>query len=150
MRLTAFTDFTLRTLIYLAVRPDRLVTIGDIAQAYGISTNHLMKVVQRLAQSNYVTTVRGQHGGIRLARPAEQINIGEVVRQSENDLAVVPCFEAEACCAIQPECVLATALDQAIRAFLAVLDRYSLADLTAPRPGLARLLGIEGKVAQAA
>jgi Rrf2 family transcriptional regulator, nitric oxide-sensitive transcriptional repressor len=143
MRLTTFTDFTLRTLIYLAVRPDRLVTVRDIAQAYDISSNHLMKVVQRLAQSDYVTTVRGQRGGIRLALPAEQINIGEVVRRMESDLDVVPCFAADKCCAIQPECVLATAVGHAMQAFLDVLDQYTLADLTAPRPGLARLLGIE-------
>ena len=129
--------------MYLAVRPEQLVTISDIAQAYGISSNHLMKVVHQLALSGDVTTLRGQHGGLRLARPAAEINVGAVVRRSEADFDIVPCFGAEACCAIQPGCVLTGIIDEATRAFLTVLDRYSLADLAAPRTVLARLLRIE-------
>ncbi|HVC61045.1 MAG TPA: Rrf2 family transcriptional regulator [Acetobacteraceae bacterium] len=143
MRLTVFTDYTLRTLIYLALRPDTLVTIADIADAYGISNNHLMKVAHKLALSGDVATVRGQHGGLRLARPAAEINIGTVVRRAEADLELVPCFGSQSTCAIQPDCVLAGAVDEALRAFLAALDRYTLADLAGPRAALARLLRID-------
>jgi Rrf2 family nitric oxide-sensitive transcriptional repressor len=143
MRLTVFTDYTLRTLIYLALRPDRLVTITDIARSYQISNNHLMKVVHQLALSGEVLTVRGQRGGLRLARPAEEINIGAVVRRSEADLEVMPCFGTQGDCVIKPECVLAAAVDEALRAFLAALDSYTLADLVRPRAGLARLLRID-------
>lgn len=144
MRLTVFTDYTLRTLIYLALQPDRLSTIGEIATAYQISTNHLMKVVQQLAQAGDVTTLRGQHGGLRLARAPGQINIGAVVRRTEPDLQLATCFGSEAICPIQPHCVLAGILDEALRAFLAVLDRYTLADLTARGASLAALLGVDG------
>lgn len=143
MRLTVFTDYTLRTMMYLALRPDTLVTIADIAEAYGISGNHLMKVVHQLALSGDVVTVRGQHGGLRLARPAGEINVGAVVRRCESDMALVPCFCAQASCAIQPACVLAGVVDEALRAFLAVLDRYTLADIVRPRATLTQLLRID-------
>jgi Rrf2 family transcriptional regulator, nitric oxide-sensitive transcriptional repressor len=146
MRLTLFTDYTLRTLIYLAVQPDHLVTIGDIAEAYGISTNHLMKVVHQLATAGDVVTVRGQHGGLRLGRPAHEINLGAVVRRTEAEFNIVPCFGSEQDCAIRPECVLAGVLDEALRAFLAVLDGRTLADLVTPRAALARLLHLEETV----
>lgn len=150
MRLTIFTDYTLRTLMYLALRPDRLVTIGDVAAAYRISNNHLMKVVHQLALAGDVATVRGQHGGLRLARPAAEINVGAVVRRTEADFDIVPCFGTEAGCAIQPDCALAGMLDEALRAFLAALDRYTLADLVRPRAALALLLRIDGQAAVAA
>jgi Rrf2 family nitric oxide-sensitive transcriptional repressor len=142
MRMTVFTDYTLRTLIYLALRPGQLVTIAEIADAYRISNNHLMKVVHHLAQSGDVNTVRGQHGGLRLAHSPAAINIGAVVRRAEADLEIVPCFGATANCIIKPDCVLSSALDEALRAFLAVLDRYTLADLVNPRLNLAERLGI--------
>jgi Rrf2 family nitric oxide-sensitive transcriptional repressor len=143
MRLTVFTDYTLRTLIYLALRPDTLVTIADIAEAYRISNNHLMKVVHQLALSGDVATVRGQRGGLRLGRPAGEINVGAVVRRSETDLDMMPCFGSLGDCVIKPECVLANVVDEALRAFLTTLDRYTLADLAAPRMPLARLLRID-------
>jgi Rrf2 family nitric oxide-sensitive transcriptional repressor len=143
MRLTVFTDFTLRTLIFLALRPDTLVTIAEIADAYKISHNHLMKVVQQLALAGDVTTVRGQRGGLRLARPAGEINIGTVVRRAEADLELMPCFGSRSACTIQPDCVLAGATDEALRALLAVLDSYTLADLARPRAALTRLLRID-------
>lgn len=146
MRLTVFTDYTLRTLMYLALRPDRLVTIADISDAYQISNNHLMKVVHQLALSGEVVTLRGQRGGLRLGRPAVEINIGSVVRRSEADLDIMPCFGSQGDCAIQPECVLATVVDEALRAFLGVLDGYTLADLVRPRMALARLLRIDQSV----
>lgn len=143
MRLTVFTDYTLRTLIYLALRPETLVTISDVAAAYQISNNHLMKVVHQLALSGDVTTVRGQRGGLRLARAPEEINIGTVVRRSEADLDLMPCFGSQDDCLIQPSCVAAGAVTEALRAFMATLDRYTLADLVQPRVPLSALLRIE-------
>lgn len=142
MRLTTFSDYSLRTLIYLGLRPDRLVTIADVATAYDISANHLMKVVHQLAQSGEVATVRGQHGGLRLARRPQDINIGAVVRRTEPDMQLVPCFGSESGCRIQPECFLASVLDEALSAFLGVLDRYTLADLLRTPDRIAPLLGI--------
>ncbi len=147
MRLTSFTDYTLRTLIYLALQPDRLVTIADIATAYGISVNHLMKVVHRLALAGDVATLRGQHGGLRLAKPPADINIGAVVRRTEPDMALATCFsEPGAHCAIKQDCVLQPALADALAAFLAVLDRYSLADLVAPQQALVALLQMPPRI----
>lgn len=146
MRLTNFTDYTLRTLIYLALQPERLATIADIAAAYDISANHLMKVVHRLALAGDVVTLRGQHGGLRLARPAETIGLGEVVRRTEPDMALVGCFSEQQHCVIQDGCVLQHALGEALTAFLAVLDRYTLADLVEPHGALVRLLRMPASV----
>jgi Rrf2 family nitric oxide-sensitive transcriptional repressor len=143
MRLTTFTDYTLRTLIYLAVRQEKLVTISDIANAYGISANHLMKVVHQLALTGDIATLRGQRGGMRLARNPDAINIGEVVRRTEPDLELVACFGETRHCVIEEGCVLRHALGAALHAFLAVLDRYTLADLVEPRQTLAALLRVD-------
>jgi Rrf2 family nitric oxide-sensitive transcriptional repressor len=137
MRLTTFSDYTLRVLMYLAVHPDRFVTIPEIALAFGVSTNHLMKVVQQLAASGDVATLRGPHGGLRLGRPADAIQVGSVIRASEPDLVLAPCSE----CMIQPACGLTSVLDQAIAAFMAVLDGYTVADLVGRRDALVELLG---------
>jgi Rrf2 family nitric oxide-sensitive transcriptional repressor len=142
MRLTTYTDYTLRTLIYLAVRPGTIVTIADIASVYGISANHLMKVVHRLGVAGDVATTRGQRGGLRLARDPETINIGDVVRRTEPDLELVACFGETRHCVIDESCVLRHALGAALQAFLTVLDGYTLADLVVPRQKLAGLLGI--------
>ncbi len=147
MRLTAFTDYTLRTLIYLALRPQKLVTIADIAGAYDISANHLMKVVHQLAQSGDIVTLRGQHGGLRLARPADQINLGTVVRRTEPDMEIATCFGSDPCCRIRTECVFSNILSEALPGFLAVLERYTLADLIAGRrDSLAHMLSIPDDV----
>ena len=142
MRLTGFTDYTLRTLMYLALQPDRLVTIADIADAYNISANHLMKVVHQLSVAGDIVTTRGRHGGLRLARPPSDINIGAVVRRTEPDMALVACFESDHNCPIDSCCVLQRVMRDALAAFVAVLDRYTLADLVAPRLALAELLGL--------
>ncbi len=140
MRLTAYTDYTLRTLMYLAVCGDCPATIGQIAAAYDISEAHLMKVVHQLGVANDVVTQRGRRGGIWLARAPECINLGATVRRTEADLALVPCFEKAGSCVISDNCVLSKVLQEALDAFLAVLDRYTLADLVAPRQALASLL----------
>ena len=141
MRLTVYTDYSLRMLMYLAVKGDRLVTIADVAAAYGISKAHLTKVAHQLGLAGYVETVRGKGGGLRLARPAGEIGLGDVVRRTEPDMALVPCFEpAQAPCPIVAACGLRGALYEARQAFLAVLDRYSLADLVRQRAELAALL----------
>ncbi len=143
MRLTTFSDYSLRVLIYLGTAPGRLATIEQIATAYGISGNHLMKVVHQLAQHRYIETVRGKGGGMRLARVPEAINVGQVVRATEDSLALVECFEGGASdCRIERACVLKQALGQALDAFLGVLDRYTLADLIGPAQPLARSLGM--------
>lgn len=143
MRLTVYTDYSLRLLMYLALKEDGLATIADIAASYGISKNHLMKVAHQLGVAGYVETVRGRRGGLRLARPVEAISLGDVVRRTEPDMALVPCFKpVNDHCAIQRCCALQGALDKAQRAFLAVLDGYTLADLAEPRGSLRALLAI--------
>lgn len=135
MRLTRYTDYSFRVLIYLAVRPDGFGTVQDVAEAYGISRNHLMKVVQELNRRGYVETIRGKGGGMRLCRPAADIGIGQVVRDMESDLVLVECFGPGNRCVITPECTLKNVLADALGSFLAVLDRYTLADLVAdPKP----------------
>ena len=141
MRLTTLTDFALRMLIHLAVKPEGRATIAEVAKAFGISENHLMKVAHRLGQEGFVTTLRGRGGGLALARPAAEITAGAVVRAVEPDMALVPCF-ADAPCAILPACRLAHALHRAREAFLAVLDATTIADLAEPRGQLQGLLGI--------
>ena len=141
MRLTTYTDYSLRMLIYLAARDDGLATIAGIAKAYGISTAHLTKVAHQLGVAGYIVTVRGRGGGLRLAKPAATIGVGDVVRRTEPDMALVPCFEPlNEHCPIAPACGLRGALYEARAAFLAVLDRYSLADLVQRRAELAGLL----------
>jgi Rrf2 family transcriptional regulator, nitric oxide-sensitive transcriptional repressor len=142
MRLTTYTDYTLRTLIYLGLEPGRLARIAGIAAGYGISENHLMKVVHQLGVAGYIETVRGKNGGLRLALAPEAINVGEVVRRMEPDLDLVPCFNPSGTCRIKTVCTLQGVLGEALGAFLAVLDRYTLADLLAPRSALAGLLGV--------
>jgi Rrf2 family nitric oxide-sensitive transcriptional repressor len=141
MRLTTLTDFSLRLLIQLALRPTGRATIAEVAQAYAISENHLMKVAHQLGQAGLVRTLRGRGGGLELAKPAQEITAGEVVRQMEPDMALVPCF-AGASCAILPACRLKQALHSAREAFLAVLDSTTLADLAQPEGELRGLLGI--------
>jgi Rrf2 family transcriptional regulator, nitric oxide-sensitive transcriptional repressor len=141
MQLTAFTDYALRTLMGLgSVAPEKL-TVGQLSEAYGISVNHLLKVVTELAALGYVETSRGKSGGARLAMRPESISIGTVVRQVEPDFGVVPCLRAgDAPCVIAPACRLKRVLAGATDRFLAELDQYTLADLLEPRQKLQRLL----------
>ena len=141
MQLTAYTDYALRILIYLAVHEERLVTIADIAQAYGISKNHLMKIVHHLAQRGWITTRRGRRGGLRLAHPPQTVSLGTLVRETEPHFALVECFDPVANrCPLTPTCDLAAVLHQAQAAFLAVLDTYTLADIVRQKRPLAQLL----------
>ncbi len=139
MRLTIFTDYTLRILIYLGIHrhESRLTTISNIATAYGISENHLMKIVQHLAKLGYVETKRGKGGGMRLARAPEKILLGDVVRDAEDDLAIVQCFQKNyTACPIESTCALAEILRRAMSAFFDELDGHTLADLLEPRDKL--------------
>lgn len=142
MRLTLHTDYALRVLMYVGTKGEALATIGEIAERFGISANHLMKVVHQLARAGYLETVRGKNGGLRLGRPAAAINLGQVVRLTEEELAVVGCLEQAGYCRIEHACELRHILGEAMGAFLAVIDRYTLADLLQPRQELAWLLQI--------
>lgn len=127
MRLTAYTDYSLRTLMYLALNRGQLATIQEIADIHGIAKNHLTKVVHQLGMLGYVTTIRGRNGGLRLAREPSQINIGEVVRHTETDFHMASCFDPQSTgCAYSAACALQGALGKATSAFLAVLDGLTL------------------------
>ncbi|GGG27482.1 HTH-type transcriptional regulator NsrR [Lysinibacillus alkalisoli] len=130
MRLTVYTDYSLRTLIFLGAKErEQLTTIQEISDAYNISKNHLMKVTHQLGQLGYIETIRGRGGGIRLAKPADEIGIGEVVRQTEEDFHLVECFNPESnLCKIASACQLKSVLHEALLAYLAVLDQYTIAD----------------------
>ena len=134
MQLTQFTDYSLRALIYLGVHTDRLCTISEIARAYRVSENHMMKVVQRLSGAGYIETVRGKGGGVRLAREAGLINLGEVVRDMEERFDIVECFNSEQQdCPLLPACTLKSVLADARRNFLATLDARTLKDIVGNR-----------------
>lgn len=130
MQLTRYTDYSLRVLVYLMLMHDKPVTITEIADYYGISRNHLVKIVHNLGVLGFITTMRGKGGGITLARPTEEINIGDVVRKVEPGFNIVECFaEGSRPCQIEPVCKLKQVLGQATKAFLTELDGYSLKDM---------------------
>lgn len=139
MRLTLFTDYSLRVLMVLATRTDSLVTILDIARAFDISHAHLVKVTHMLGKSGWVETVRGRNGGMRLSVPPSKLNIGTIVRHLETDFALVECFEDGNRCVLTGGCELAAVLAQAMQAFLEVLDRFTLADIAKASPALMTL-----------
>jgi len=142
MRLTSYTDYTLRTLIYLGMNRDRLVTIQDIADNHLISKNHLMKVVYQLGTVDIVETVRGRNGGLRLKKEPSEINIGEIVRWTETDFHMAECFDRENNrCVLSPSCKLQGVLVTATRSFLNVLDAVTLDELLVPeKPGKKKLM----------
>ncbi|MET3196315.1 RrF2 family transcriptional regulator [Bacillus sp. OAE603] len=130
MRLTNYSDYSLRVLIYLSTEPnEKLVNIKDIAEAYDISKNHLMKIIYNLGKMGYIETIRGRNGGIRLAKRPSDINIGELIRKTEEDFHIVECFEDNNNCVITPVCSLKHIFNKALNQFLQVLDEYTLEDI---------------------
>ncbi|BBB65676.1 DNA-binding protein [Undibacterium sp. YM2] len=146
MRLTAFTDYTLRTLMYLAQHEDRLVTIQEIAELHSISKSHLTKVVHQLGMSNMVETIRGRNGGLKLNLPPEKINIGDVVRNAESDFDMAECFDRHSnTCSYSGACILKGVLSRATDSYLSVLDAVTLADLVAQKNSLGKIQLFAGK-----
>lgn len=142
MRFTTFTDYSLRVMIYVGLRQGEIVHISEASEAYAISRNHVMKVVHHLGRLGYLENIRGKNGGIRLAQRPEQIRLGDLVRATEDDLALVQCIgkDGKAACAILGACVLPDIFEQSLQAFFEVLDRYTLADLLEPSGSLSRSL----------
>lgn len=144
MHITRYTDYSLRVLMYLGLKKDKLSTIGEIAVHYGISKNHLMKVVQELSNKGYVVATRGKNGGLRLNGEPRNVNIGALVRGIEQHFELVECFSENNSCVIAPVCQLKRLLSEALDGFLQVLDRHTLEDLLpqAEIPELTQLLQI--------
>jgi Rrf2 family nitric oxide-sensitive transcriptional repressor len=148
MRLTSFTDYSLRVLVFLAVAPGGRGTIAEIAGAYGISENHLMKVAHLLGREGLLVTTRGKGGGLALARRPSTISVGAVVRLTEGAPVPAECFDRERnACVISPLCKLRGVLGDAVKAFYAVLDGYTLEDLVRNRHALAKVLLVESAAA---
>ena len=146
MRLTLYTDYTLRVMIYLSLRYEDggVATIGEMAQAYDISRNHLMKIVNELAQSGFIETTRGRAGGARLARAPNRISVGEVVRMAEKDFAVVQCHDVafEPDCAVFQACNLKRGMSRALDAFMQELDKITFAEAVSAQSVAESLLGL--------
>ncbi|MFO1398796.1 MAG: Rrf2 family transcriptional regulator [Burkholderiales bacterium] len=140
MRLTTFTDYSLRVLIYVAARPGTRATIGEIATSFGISEHHLTKVVHSLGKSGFLVNLRGRGGGLTLARPPAEINIGAVVRDTEGAAQPAECFAPDSQCTITRVCKLRGVLNEAVDAFYGILDRYTLEDLVRNRAPLSRVM----------
>lgn len=141
MRLTARTDYALRMMIFLGLQYPEYTTIQEIAERYGISKNHLMKIANDLSNKGWIDSMRGRQGGIRLGRPAGEINIGKLVRATEDD-TIVECFRAENACIITTACPLASVLQEGLKAFYGVLEKYTLVDLMDNRSKMKALLGL--------
>ncbi|MDV7339609.1 Rrf2 family transcriptional regulator [Terasakiella sp. A23] len=143
MHLSKFTDYSLRVLIYLATKPDEISTIDEISKRYGLSKEHLRKIIHHLAKENWIESRRGRGGGVLLARPARDISIGEVVRSVEEGFNIAECFDPnKSQCQIDGLCRLTGMLGEALNAFLAVLDQYTLADIVQNQDQLLARLGI--------
>lgn len=139
MRLAEYTDYTLRVLLYCGSHPDRLVTITEIADSHGISRSHLTKIVNDLGHQGLLETVRGRGGGMRLAKPAREIRIGDVIRAAETDFRLVECFDAGSnACTIAAACRVKKLLGSALAAYFRELDGATLADMLAPAPNAPR------------
>lgn len=135
MRLTAYTNYALRTLMFCALHPSQLVRMEDVSKAYGISRAHLMKASRQLGQLGYLENVRGRSGGVRLGRAPEDIVVGEVVRHTEGDLELVECFNADSnTCPLIGVCKLSALFRAGLNAFFAELDKVTLADMIANGP----------------
>jgi Rrf2 family nitric oxide-sensitive transcriptional repressor len=137
MKITRYTDYSLRVLLYLGLHDDRLCSVAEIAERYAISRSHLTKVVNMLGHLGVIETHRGRNGGLRLARRPEEIRLGVVMRRTEGHGPVADCEH----CTIHPACRLPNVLDRALEAFFSVFDDYTVADILKPRTGLLKLLG---------
>lgn len=138
MRLTDYTDYTLRVLMFCALNPERSITIAELAESHGVSKNHLMKVVNDLARQGLLQTTRGRGGGLRLLKKPAEINIGAVVRQTETDFRMVECFDAQInTCTLTSNCQLKAVIQTALQSYLAELDKVTLADVTRAPQGQA-------------
>lgn len=134
MRLTSFTDYSVRVLMYVALKNGELASIREVSGIYEISSNHLMKVVHLLGKGDYLETIRGKNGGFRLGKEAKDINIGELIRYTEDDLNIVECFgNKEGRCALKEECNFSNVMEEALDAFLATVDKYTLEDLVSDK-----------------
>lgn len=143
MRINTYTDYALRVLMHAAARSPQLVTIQEVATSFGISRNHLTKVIHELARAGFLETQRGRSGGFTLARPAIKIRIGDVVRFGEAEIPLVECFDPiRNACVVTPICKIKHQLHEALQAFYAVLDKYTLADAAQSRDGVLRHLGL--------
>lgn len=141
MRLTVYTDYSLRLLMYIAMHQGKLCTIEEVSKAYNISKNHLMKVAHELGLKGFIEAVRGRGGGLRLAKPASEIRVGDVVRMTEPDFTLVECFDHQKNrCVITPACRLISVIAEAERAFLLSLNRYTIAEMVVEPQKLKRLL----------
>lgn len=137
MRLTAYTNYALRTLMFCALHPNQLVRIQDVSDAYGISRAHLLKAARQLRQLGYLENIRGRSGGVRLGMPKEKIIVGDIVRHTEGDLDLVECFNADTnTCPLIGVCKLSILFQTGLAAFLAELDKVTLADLVDDGPAL--------------
>ncbi|MCW8828594.1 MAG: Rrf2 family transcriptional regulator [Gammaproteobacteria bacterium] len=145
MRLTVFSDYALRVLIYVALQGERRTTVAEIAEAYNISRSHLMKVVHFLSGLGYLQTVRGKGGGLTLAQPPDAIRIGTLLRKTEADSVMVECMGGEGACRITEACALPAMLERAVESFFATLDGYTLADLVTRPQSLKPLFTSVGK-----
>lgn len=144
MRLTQYSNFTLRTLQLVALRAPGIVTVEDVARAHRISKAHLVKVAAELSRRGYIEAIRGRHGGMRLARPADGITVGEIVRWTEAPLELVECFNPDTnTCPLLGACHLSRGLQRALRAFLSVLDDLTIADIAYNKDALLARLGVE-------
>lgn len=141
MRLTTFSDYALRVLMYAACAGERLVTIEETARTYGVSRAHLMKVVNILTRAGFIKGVRGRAGGFTLGRPPKEINLGAVLRATEPDFALVECFASGNQCIVTKRCQLPEVLNEALNAFVGTLDRYTLADILLTNRDFAPLRG---------
>lgn len=147
MRLTSFTDYSLRVLLFVATAPEGRATIAEVARAFDISEHHLVKVAHLLGREGFLLNTRGRGGGLALARPAREINVGAVVRLTEGGDVPAECFQEGGRCVISPVCRLAGVLDEALKAFHEVLDGYTLADLAANPRRIASILHFHPRAA---
>ena len=136
MRLSQHSDYAFRMLMHAALRDPDLITVNEVANSFGLSAAHLQKVAQTLAGHGYLQTVRGRAGGIGLGQPANRIRLGEVAAITEPDFQIAPCMSPDGACPIYSPCILRTALSRAAQAFLAELNKWTLADLVINRKKL--------------